>query len=119
MGGKKLWEKCISSKDLITAKKMKYIDENGTKVIVTLATLNHFQVNEKDTSTNLLNPQPETEDRITNSCVSLSEYSSIQQSRINISNISPSTRALYQEYQTKLTGDDTFESINNIGSILE
>ena len=28
---KKLWEKCISSKDLIPAKKMKYFDENGTK----------------------------------------------------------------------------------------
>ena len=116
---RKLWEKCISSKDLIPAKKMKYFDENGTKVIVTLTTLNHFQVNEKDKSNNLLNPQPETEDLINNSHISLSEYDTIQPSTINTSNNSPSTPVLYQEYQTKLTGDDTSESIYNISSILE
>ena len=98
---------------------MKYFTENGTKVTATLATLNHFQVNEKDTSNNLLNPQPETEDLITNSHISLSEYNSIQPSTINISNISPSTPALHQEHQTKLTEDDTSESINNISSLLE
>ena len=98
---------------------MKYFDENGTKVIATLTTLKHFQLNEKDTSNNLLNPQPETEDLITHSQISLSEYNSIQPSTINISNISPSAPALYQEYQTKLTGDETSESINNISSLLE
>ena len=67
----------------------------------------------------MLNPQPETEDLITNSHISLSEYNSIQPSTINISNISPSTPALHQEYQTKLTGDDTSESINNISFLLE
>ena len=87
---------------------MKYFDENGTTVIVKSSTLNHFQVNEKDTLNNLLNPKPETEDLITiNPYISLSEYNSIQPSKINISNISPSTPTLYQEYQTKLTGDDT------------
>ena len=76
-------------------------------------------MNEKDTSNNLLSPQSETEDLITNSHISLSEYNSIQPSRINISNISPSTPALHQEYQTKLTGDDTSESKNNISFLLE
>ena len=52
---KKLWEKCISSKDLIPAIRMKYFDENGTTVIVKLSTLNHFQVNEKHILNNLLN----------------------------------------------------------------
>ena len=80
---------------------MKYFAENGTKVTATLATLNHFQVNEKDTSNNLLNPQPETEDLITNSHISLSEYNSIQPSTINISNISPSTPAMHQEQSNK------------------
>ena len=84
-----------------------------------LITLNHFQVNEKDTSNNLLNPKPETDLITTNSCLSLSEYNSIQPSKINISNISPSAPILYQEYQTKLTGDNTSESINNISSIQE
>ena len=99
---------------------MKYFDENGTTVIVKSSTLNHFQVNEKDTLNNLLNPKPETEDLITiNPYISLSEYNSIQPSKINISNISPSTPTLYQEYQTKLTGDDTSGSINNISSIKE
>ena len=116
---RKLWEKCISSKDLIPAKKMKYFDENGTKVTATLTTLNHFQMNEKDTSKNLLSPKSETEDLTTNSHISLSEYNSIQPSTIDISNISPSTPALHQEYQTKLTGDDTSESKNNISSLLE
>ena len=65
-------------------------------------------MNEKNTSNNLLNPKPETEDLITaDPCIYLSEYNSIQPSKINISNISPSTPTLYQEYQTKLTGDDT------------
>ena len=65
-------------------------------------------MNEKDTLNNLLNPKPDTEDLITiNPYISLSEYNSIQPSKINISNISPSTPTLYQEYQTKLTGDDT------------
>ena len=114
---RKLWEKCNSSKDLITAKKMKYFDETSTTVFVTLTTLNYFQVNKKDTSKNLLKPQPETEDIITNFCIFLSEYDSIQLSKINISNISPWTPALYQEYQTKIAGDDTSESINNINSI--
>ena len=86
---RKLWEKCNSSKDLITAKKMKYFDETSTTVFVTLTTLNYFQVNKKDTSKNLLKPQPETEDIITNFCIFLSEYDSIQLSKINISNISP------------------------------
>ena len=77
-------------------------------------------MNEKDTLNNLLNPKPETEDLITiNPYISLSEYNSIQPSKINISNISPSTPTLYQEYQTKLTGDDTSGSINNISSIKE
>ena len=99
---------------------MKQFDENGTTVIVKLSTLNHFQVNEKDTLNNLLNPKPEKEDLITtNPYISLSEYNSIQTSKINTSNISPSTPTLYQEYQTKLTGDDTSESINNISSIQE
>ena len=117
---KKLWEKCISSNDSIPAKKMKYFDENGTTVIVKLTTLNHFQVNEKDTLNNLLNAKPETEDLITtNSYISLSENNSMQPSKINISNIFPSTPPLYQENQTKLTGNETFESINNISSIQE
>ena len=94
---KKLWEKCISGKHLIPAKMIKYLDENSTKVIVTLTTLNHSQVNEKGISNNLLNPQPETKGLITSSCISLSEYNSIQPSTINISNIPPSTPALYQE----------------------
>ena len=46
----------MSRKDLIPSKKMKYFDENGTTVIVTLTTLNHVQVNEKDKSSNLLYP---------------------------------------------------------------
>ena len=33
---------------------MKYFDENGTKVTATVTTLNHFQVNEKDTSNNFV-----------------------------------------------------------------
>ena len=98
---------------------MKYFDENATKVIFTLTTFNHFRVNEKDTSKNLLNPQPGTEDLITNSHISLSEYDSTQSSTINTSNISPSKTTLYQEYQIKLTGDDTSESMNKISSILE
>ena len=116
---RKLWKKVISSNDLITTKKMKYFDENSTKVIVTLRTLNHFQVNEKDRSDNLLNSQLETEDLITNYQTSLSEYNSIHTSTTNISNISSSIPTLYQEYQTKLTGDDTSESINNTSSILQ
>ena len=116
---RKLWKKVISSNDLITKKKMKYFDENSTKVIVTLRTLNHFQVNEKDRSDNLLNSQLETEDLITNYQTSLSEYNSIHTSTTNISNISSSIPTLYQEYQTKLTGDDTSESINNTSSILQ
>ena len=98
---------------------MKYFDDNGATVIVKLTSLNHFQVNEKDTSNNLLNPEPQTDLIATNSCISLSEYNSIQPPTINISNISPSTPILYQEYQSKLTGDDTSESINNISSIQE
>ena len=98
---------------------MKYFDENSTKVIVTLRTLNHFQVNEKDRSDNLLNSQLETEGLITNYQTSLSEYNSIHTSTTNISNISSSIPTLYQEYQTKLTGDDTSESINNTSSILQ
>ena len=109
----------MSRKDLIPSKKMKYFDENGTTVIVTLITLNHVQVNEKDKSNNLLYPKSETEDLITNSCISLTEYNSIQLSKIAISNISPLTSALYQEYQTKITGDDSCESINNVSSIQE
>ena len=116
---RKLWKKVISSNDLITTKKVKYFDENSTKVIVTLRTLNHFQVNEKDRSDNLLNSQLETEDLITNYQTSLSEYNSIHTSTTNISNISSSIPTLYQEYQTKLTGDDTSESINNTSSILQ
>ena len=98
---------------------MKYFDANSTKVTATLTTLNHFQVNEKDISNNLLNHQPETEYLIINSHISLSEYNSIQLSTINISNISPSTPALHQDYQTKLTRDDTSESINNFRSLLD
>ena len=75
---RKLWEKCISSKDLIPAKKMKHFAENDLTVIVKLTTLNHFQVNEKDTSNNLLNPKPEKDLIATNSCISLFEYNSIQ-----------------------------------------
>ena len=116
---RKLWKKVISSNDLITTKKVKYFDENSTKVIFTLRTLNHFQVNEKDRSDNLLNSQLETEDLITNYQTSLSEYNSIHTSTTNISNISSSIPTLYQEYQTKLTGDDTSESINNTSSILQ
>ena len=86
---RKLWEKCNSSKYLITAKKMKYFDETSTTVIITLIILNYFQMNKKDTSRNLLKPEPETKDIITNFCMSLSEYNSIQLSKINISNISP------------------------------
>ena len=67
----------------------------------------------------MLNPQLETEDLITNSHISLSEYSSIQPSTINISNLSSSKSALYQEYQRKLTGDHISESMINISSILE
>ena len=63
----------------------------------------------------MLNPKPETEDL--SPYIYLSEYNSIQPSEINISNISPSTPTLYQEYQTKITGDDTSESINNISFI--
>ena len=81
---------------------MQYFDENGTKVTSTLTTLNHFQVNGRDTSNNLLNPQPETEDLITNSHTSLSEYNSIQPSTINVSNNSPSMPVLHEKYQTKL-----------------
>ena len=91
---------------------MKYFDENATKVIFTLITLNNFQMNEKDTSKNLLNPRPETEDLITNSHISLSECDSIQPSTSNTLNNSPSMPVLYQEYQTKLTGNDTSESVN-------
>ena len=76
-------------------------------------------MNKKDTSNDSLNLHPKAEDLITNSRVSLSEYNSIQPSKINIPNISLSAPALYQEYQTKLTGDDTFESINNISYIQE
>ena len=47
---RKLLEKCIASKGLIPAKKMKHFDEKSTTIIVTLTTLNHFQVNKKDTS---------------------------------------------------------------------
>ena len=61
----------------------------------------------KTHQTILLNPQPEIEDLITNSHISLSEYNTIQLLTINLSNISPSTPALHQEYQAKLTGDDT------------
>ena len=68
---RKLWEKCNSSKDLITAKKMKYFDETSI---------------ETEASTRSLQPQP---DIFTNFCISLSEYNSIQLSKINISNISP------------------------------
>ena len=65
-------------------------------------------MNEKNTLSNLWNPKPETEDLITaNPCIYLSYYNSMQPSKINIFNISPSTPTLYQEYQTKLTGDDT------------
>ena len=99
---RKLWGSCISNTDLIPAKKMKYFDENGTKVTSTLKTLNHFQVNEKDTSNNLLNPQPETEDLITISHISLSEYNSIQPTTINVSNNSPSVPVLHEKYQTTL-----------------
>ena len=79
---------------------MKYFDENGAMVPVTLRTLNYCQVNEKDTSINLLNLQPETEDRITNSPYFYSNRTvhNHQQS------VSPSTTALYQEYQTKTGG---------------
>ena len=84
-----------------------------------LITLNHFQVNEKDTSNNLLNPKPEKDLIATNSCISLFEYNSIQPWEINIFNIFPSTPTLYQEYQTKRTGDDTSESINDISSLQE
>ena len=111
--------KCISSKDLIPAKKIKYFDENGTTVIVKLTILNHFQVNKKDASNKLLSPKLETEDLITNSCIFFFEYSSIQPSKINMSHISSSTPTLYREYQTKLTGDGTSESVNNINSIQE
>ena len=52
---------------------MKYFDENSTKVTDTLTTLNHFQMNEKDTSKNLLSPKSETEDLTTNSHISLSD----------------------------------------------
>ena len=116
---RKLLEKRISSKDLIPVKKMKYFDENGTTVIVKLTTLNHFQVNEKDKSNNFLNPKPEKDLITTNSCISLSEYDNIQPSEINISNFFPSTPTLYQEYQTKRTGNDSSESINNISSLQE
>ena len=68
---------------------MKYFDETSTAVIVTLKILNYFQMNKKDTSKNLLKPQPETKDIITIFCMFLSEYNSIQLSRINIFNISP------------------------------
>ena len=73
-------------------------------------------MNEKDTSKNMLKLQTETEDHITNAHMCLSEYST-QSSTINISSISPSRLALYQEYQnqTKLTGNVHSESINNIG----
>ena len=98
---------------------MKYFDENNTTVIVKLTNLNHFQVNEKDTSNNLLNPKQETDLITANSCISLSQYNNKQPSKINISNILLSTLTLYQEYQTKLTGDDTSESVNNISSIQE
>ena len=81
--------------------------------------MNHFQVDEKDTSNNLLNRQPETEDHITNFHISLSEYNSTQSSAINMFNISPSRPVLYQEHQTKLTGNVHSESMNNISSILE
>ena len=56
----------------------------------------------KKTSNNLLNPQPEAEDFITNSCMPLSEYNSIKPSTINISSIYLSAPPFYQEYQTKL-----------------
>ena len=75
-----LWGKFNSSKDLLPAKKMKYFDENGTTVIVKLTSLNHFQVSQKDSSNNLLNPNPETDLITTNSCISLSEYNNHQQS---------------------------------------
>ena len=39
----------------------------------TLMKINHYKVNKKDTSNNFLNPQPEAQDLITNSCISLSE----------------------------------------------
>ena len=52
---------------------MKDFDENGTTAIVTLRTFNHIQMNEKDTSNNFLNPQPEKEDHITNSHIYLSQ----------------------------------------------
>ena len=76
-------------------------------------------MNKKDTSNNSLNLHPKAEDLITNSHLPLSEYNSIQPSKINVSNISLSAPALYQEYQIKLTVDDTSESINNISYIQE
>ena len=76
-------------------------------------------MNKKDTSNNSLNLHPKAEDLITNSRLPLSEYNSIQPSKINVSNISLSAPALYQEYQIKLTVDDTSESINNISYIQE
>ena len=76
-------------------------------------------MNKKDTSNNSLNLHPKAEDLITNSRLPLSECNSIQPSKINVSNISLSAPALYQEYQIKLTVDDTSESINNISYIQE
>lgn len=49
------------------------INENGVKLILTLRILNYFQVNEKHTSNNLLNPQPEAEDHIFKCPLPLSE----------------------------------------------
>lgn len=60
---------------------MKYFDENGAMVPVTLRTLNYCQVNEKDTYFYL------------NRTVHNHQQS-----------VSPSTTALYQEYQTKTGG---------------
>ena len=95
---------------------MKDFDEKVTTVIFTLRTPNHFYVNEKDTSSNLLKLQTETEDHITNAYTSLSEHST-QSSTINKSSIYPSRLALCQEHQnqTKLTGNVHSESMDNIG----
>ena len=44
----------------MSEKMMKYFDDNSAKVIFLLKTSNYFQVNEKETLSNMLNLQQET-----------------------------------------------------------
>lgn len=65
----------------------------------------------------MLNPQPEAEDHIFNCPLPLSEWNSTLPSAVSVHSISPSKPTRYKEYPTKLTGDCSSESMNNISFI--